>query len=297
MDASADPARPVPTVGDDDRARARDAYDRGAAAHLRGDEVTAARELALADAIVPSPVTLQAALEAAIAADDAVLVVLLCDRAERAPNEQALAALAHRARSRFGSRVGHVRVECDAGTACTLALDGAPIEAGREVVVPVGRHVVSIDRAGRSEQRVVRVDPAGAATIAITASAPLVEQSVAPALRRDAPRARRPLGWFIASLAATAAAGGATIGSGVDTAARHTAFVSAGCAGPAHGNCSALANDGAAAELRTNLLGAVTGGLGAVTVVAAALTFRGGDEPRAAVAIGAGVAALRVRLP
>ena len=45
-----------------EKARAKEAYDRGVAAHERGDHQRAAEEFARADAIAPSPVALQAAL-------------------------------------------------------------------------------------------------------------------------------------------------------------------------------------------------------------------------------------------
>jgi hypothetical protein len=113
------------------------------------------------------------------------------------------------------------------------------------------------------------------------------------------PPARGPSpGWFIAALGSTVIAGGVTVGLGVDTASKHSAFVDAGCAGPVHGDCAALASDGTAAQLRTNVLAGVTAALGAATVVAGVLTFRARGAERAALSIGPGpVAVLRVPLP
>jgi hypothetical protein len=283
---------PARADGDADRARAREAYDRGAAAHQRGDHATAARELALADALVPNPVTLQAALESALAADDAALGMELCDRSQRARTDAALAALVRDARARFGRRAGRLRVDCPAATACTASVDGAAIETGRAIFVPVGRHVVTVRTGEQEERRPIEVEPGGSASVVVTgAPAP---PPPAPAPAREGPS----IGWFAGTLGAAAVAGGVTIGLGVDTAKKHDAFVSAGCAGSVHGDCTALADAGRAAQLRTNVLVGVTGALAAATVVVGVVTFRARGADRAALTIGgAQLAALRVPLP
>ncbi len=231
--AAADPAPPGAAA---DRARAREAYDRGAAAHQRGDEATAARELALADAILPNPVTLQAALEAALAADDGALAITLCERAQRAPLDGPLAELVQRARARFAP---------------------APL-------------------------------------------APLDREPPPPRVAPPPERTSSP-GWFLAALGSTVVAAGVTVGLALDTASKHGGFVSAGCPGPVHGDCAALASDGLAAQLGTNAMIGVTAALGAATVVAGVLTFRARDAAgaeRAALSFGAGpTALLRVPLP
>jgi hypothetical protein len=289
-------AEPDASAGDArGRARAREAYDRGASAHQRGDHATAARELALADSILPNPVTLQAALEEALDADDAVLAVELCDRAARGPVEPTLAALTQRARARFARRVGRVRVDCG-GVACAVTLDGGAVEAGRGIVVRVGHHTLAVDRGGAIAQRTVDVEPEATASVVLGGPTAIEE---APKPQVAPPPARGPSpGWFIAALGATAVAGGVTFGFAVDTANRHAGFVAAGCAGPVHGDCTGLAADGTAAQLRTDVLAGVTAALGVASVVAGVLTFRDRRAERASIGLGAGrVALLRVPLP
>jgi hypothetical protein len=93
-------------------------------------------------------------------------------------------------------------------------------------------------------------------------------------------------------------AGGVTAGFAVDTANRHAGFVSAGCAGPVHGDCTGLAADGSAAQLRTDVLAGVSAALAVTSVVAGVLTFRDRGAERASISLGAGrVAVLRVPLP
>lgn len=99
-------ARAEPTAADMENARA--AYDRGAAASARGDHATAARELALADTIAPNRVALEAALTAALDADDAALGMELAARAEARGEGGSVAELAREARARFAGRAGPV---------------------------------------------------------------------------------------------------------------------------------------------------------------------------------------------
>jgi hypothetical protein len=293
-----------------DRARARDAYDRAEAAHERGDHAAAARELALADAILPSPTVLESAIEEALAADDPVLGMTLCDRAPRGPVEGPLAAAVQRARARFSRRVGRVRADCGGATACAAAIDGSPVDPGRLTVVGVGRHVVSLEHDGRAEQRSIDVEPEGTIDL-LSAGVPF-----APPDRGEPPpppaRAPSPA-WFLAALGSTAVAAGVTAGLAADTASKHDRFVAAGCPGPVHGNCAAAASDGLAETHATSALLGVTAALAAATVVAGILTFRARSatgaervalsivpgDPRArpsSIGVGPG-AVLRVPLP
>lgn len=258
-----------------DRLRAREAYDRGAAAHERGDETTAARELALADELMPNPITLGAAIESATVADDAVLAMTLCERARRGVVEGTLAAAVQRAAARFARRVGRVRVACDR---CAVAIDDADAAPNRFVVVTVGAHVITLRHDGQADRRPIDVAPGGTTDLVIADERGLREVTRVVPAPAAGPAAASPgsisRGWFFGALAATAVVGGVSIASGVDTSSKHAAFVSAGCAGPSHEDCSSLASAGQAAQLRTNVLATATGVLGAATVIAAVLTFR-----------------------
>jgi hypothetical protein len=166
---------------------------------------------------------------------------------------------------------------------------------------------VAAQRAGRAEERVVEVKPDEVAEVVFAAPAPPAVPTVPAVTRPAASPTEPPEGaspapaWFLVGLGATAIAGGITIASAVDTAGRHEDFIDAGCAGSAHGDCSALADDGLAAQDRTNALLGVTAALGAATIAIGIISFalQGGD--RATVSLGARsggpIAALRIALP
>jgi len=291
---------------------ASDAYNRGAAAHERGDHATAAREFAQADAIAPDPVTLRVALDAAVLADDPVLGGELVERAAQRPADAQLAEAVRAARERFAGRTGRVRVICPADegaheppreSACTATLDGQSIDAGRPVIARVGRHIVTTRRDGRAEQWAVEVKPDEVAEVVFAAPGP----AAPPVDTRGVSSPAEPGGgylspaWFFVGLGATAIAGGFAIALGVDTAGRHQDFLDAGCAGSAHGDCSALADDGISAQHRANALLGVTAALGAATIAMGILSFAVRGDDRAVVSLGARgggpVAALRVPLP
>jgi hypothetical protein len=270
-------AAPLRADPPDARMRAREAYDRGAAAHERGDHAAAARELSLADALVPNPVTLQAALEAALDADDALLGMELGARSERGPAGELLSALVQKARSRFAGRVGKVRVACPGG--CGALLDGKPVDAGRALFVEPGRHAVLFTGDGRTEARTFVVAPGAEVVLSPAPFDPAV-----------------PV--FGALGGATILSGLFTMGFGVDARNRHDAFVTAGCAGPHHGDCAALADAGRAAQLRANVAIGVTSALAAGAAVAGVIALRPRGRDRASLVLGgAQIAALRVAWP
>lgn len=96
-----DPVRAVADEGP----TAKQAYDRGVSAFKRGDEKGAAQEFARADALEPTPVALQAALDAAIEADDLALASVLLERSKRAPATPGLAASITAAHLAFRDRL------------------------------------------------------------------------------------------------------------------------------------------------------------------------------------------------
>src|SRR4029079_5886075 len=108
-----------------------EAYDRGTAAHRRGDFAAAATEFALADEIAPSSVALQAALDAAIKADDAALGSDLLERSQRAPVAGALAARVKAASAAFAHRAGRLRAVCAEAPQCLATVDGKPLTIGK----------------------------------------------------------------------------------------------------------------------------------------------------------------------
>jgi len=293
--AMADP--PPPEI------QAHEAYDRGTRAYQRGDYATAAREYAAANALAPNPIALQAALDAAVQADDPVLGTQLLDMARRQPPEAALASTEAKAERAFAHRTGHIRFECT--PPCLGAVDGAAVDVRAPVLVRVGSHRVTVESAGSSSERSVTV-PADETVVVSAppapapAPAPALAAAPAPApAAAPAPASARgglSPAWFFVSLGATAVAGGIALWSGLDTASRHADFEAAHCGAapsdPIH--CGQLASAGQSAQTRTNVLLGVTAALG-VTTIAAAMLVQWHASDRVTASVGPGRAALAVR--
>jgi hypothetical protein len=237
-------------------------YEHGQDAHRRGDYREAARAFAAADELVPDPAALEAGLVAVLETEDAALAMLLATRATRDESNTRLAGLATQARLRFAAKAGRVVVHCNT---CTAAIDRTPLQRGVATWVTVGDHEVVIDVDGKTDRRVVRVEPASITTI-LPLPSPSPSPSPSP-LSIAAPDPDSPPpettgaspAWYWSMLGITAVVGAGTIASGVDTASKHADFVDAPTAD------AALA--GEEAQTRTNALIGVTAGLAAITAV------------------------------
>jgi hypothetical protein len=295
-------------------AQAHAAYERGTAAFRRGDFVTAAREYAAADALVPNPVALQAAIDAAIRADDPVVGATLLDHARASARTDGLVASMTTAERKFAHRTGRLVLACPAPP-CLVAIDGAAAPPGVAIVVRVGSHTVTLEASGTVTTRVITVgadetltvsSPAGLVSPAAPPAPvqppapPPAPPAVSPAVEPPRPAPVRPApahrgglspAWFWALTSATAVAGGVTIGSGVDTAERHATFART-C--PGQPSCPRLGSEGQSAQTRTNVLVGVTAALGAATLVTA-LLVRWHGSGSAAVAAGPGTVWFDVR--
>lgn len=249
-------AQPPPPA---EAAAAAEEYDRGLAAHQRGDLRAAAAHFARADAMAPDPVALEAALRAAVAADDPVLAMRLVDRADRRrPHSAAIAAAATELIERHGARVSRITIAC---TGCTATVDGEEVSAGASLVVAPGRHAVVIRVGTRVEpQRLVDV-AAGSTRVESPRDAPRTASFPPPPPGPPPPEAPEaglsPVVFWIGA-AATAVLGGLTIASGVDVLDRAAAFEAEPTA--------SKAAEGQAAETRSYVLGAATGIVGAATI-------------------------------
>jgi len=240
--------------------RAREAYDRGTAAYDRGDFATAARELAAADALAPSPIALQAGLDAALRADDPVIGMELLDRTARLTPSGELASLVQTARARFAHRTGRVRVACGAAP-CVCTVDGANVES--RAYVRIGAHAITIQSGGRTEQRVIDVHDGETIDLA-PSPAPV------PALP---PRSGLSPAWFFVGVGATAVLAGATTWSGIDTSKQHSDFEKLNCA-QSRIACVNAASDGNAAQTRTNVLLGATAVVGLATAAVGVFLVR-----------------------
>jgi len=274
--------------------RAHDAYARGAAACAQGDYARGARELALADTLVPDAITLRAALDAVTLADDPVLGTELIARAGRSPGDAPLARSVAGAQARFAHRTGVLIVRCNG---CLALVDGVPIKADEARVVLPGVHVIAVQQGGAPEPRLVTV--AADETRDFAADAPTPAPS--PAFAPHAPPGGGEAGglspvWFFAAASATVVLGAVTVWSAVDTADDHATFDSNHCGVIATGTCSKLASTGQSAQTRTTWLGVATGVAAVGTGLLAGLGVRWHHAAGAEVALdmGVGSASLRV---
>ncbi len=274
---------------EDARARAKEAYDRGVDAHDRGDHRLAAREFARADAIAPSAVALQAALDAAIDADDPALGSELLERSSRGPVSGALAGTVARARKKFAGRAGRIAILCPSAARCQASIDGgaSALDVKSPTWVTAGRHVVTLsvneERTTKSvevvaEQTVeVGAPPRKESSTAKTEEAPppVVPKpepapSPAPSPPPEAPPQKAKglspvVFWTGAGLTGAAAIG--TVIAAEATRREHENFLATGCDRANFDGCERRQSEGESAQLLTNLGIAATAAFGAATVV------------------------------
>ena len=267
-----------------DKALAKEAYDRGTQASARGDSKRAAEEFARADVLAPSPVALQAALDAAVDADDPLLGAELLERSKRATPTGALAASVDAAAKKLGGRAGHVKVVCPSGARCTSKIDGTAFEPAKGVWMRVGPHVLDIVVDGSNDTRTVEVRAgedfevvpgrAGAAPAGSPASPAGAVALVAPAAAPPRPatadgtrsKALAPIVFFVGVGVTVVLAGGSTF-YGLGAKSKHDDFVGAKCDVVASSPCQGLKDDGERSQRLANIGFAATGVAGLATVV------------------------------
>lgn len=268
-------------------AQAKEAYDRGTKAHDRGDFKKAAEEFAKADALAPSPVALQAALDAAVDADDALLGAELLERSKRANATGALAASIETARTKLGGRAGRVRVACPSGAQCSSTIDGAPFDGSKGLWIKSGPHALTIKVDGATDTRTIEVHggeqlevvPArGSSPGAVipVASPPPASATASPgAGTTSAPAANgadekhaplSPVVFWIGTGVTVVLAGASTYYA-LRASSRHDDFDSAGCGLASTGSCPDLADKGKFAQTVANIGFAATGVTAAATIV------------------------------
>jgi hypothetical protein len=271
-----------------DKTLAKEAYDRGMQAHARGDFKRAAEDFARADALAPSPVALQAALDAAVDADDPVLGAELLERSKRETPTGALVPSIAAATKKLGGRAGRVRVKCPSGARCASQLDGAPFEPARGIWMRPGPHTLVMDVDGTPDTRSVEVRageqlevvPARAAA-PLPATAPPAASGASPQAPAGAPRealpateARAkplpPIVFFVGAGVTVVLAGAATF-YGLTAKSKHDDFVGAACNVVVTGSCQGLKDDGESAQSFANIGFVGTAVAGVATVVIGAL--------------------------
>ncbi len=256
------------------------AYDRGVQAHSRGDLAEAARLFAEADALAPNDTALQAAIDAAVQADDPVLAMTLVDRAMKRPMSPAIGRAVDEAKSRFSSRTGRVIVNCTGPIRCEASIGDRVIPTGEAVWLLAGSHALEARFGDQKLHRNVDVAPGSFEQIELEApkaapTEPILEPApkpVAPPPARAPVRPEPPSEsvfaspWFWIGAGLTATLAGVSAWSAHDLASQHDTFVTGRCDEFGSPACEDAASDGKRAQLRTNLLIGATALAGAATL-------------------------------
>lgn len=277
---------PASAADADTKALAKQAYDRGLEAHKKGDFHKAAEEFSKADTLAPSAVALQAALDAAIDADDPALGSELLERSKREPAPPGLASSVTAAHLKFRGRAGRVRVKCPGGSTCLAKLDDRPVEPEKVAWATIGQHTVIVQVDGGDAQtklvdvtadQVIDVAPstkAGKEPVARAAPAPIDTAPPPSSSSSDTapPKSRRELNklppiFFYGGLGATVLLAGASAFFAIDTSNKHSDFKNAGCERANFTACEDLKDEGENAQMLTNIGFVATGVLAVATVV------------------------------
>jgi hypothetical protein len=267
-----------------DKTLAKEAYDRGTQASARGDAKRAAEEFARADSLAPSPVALQAALDAAVDADDPLLGAELLERSKRATPSGALAASVDVAKKKLGGRAGHVKVACPSGARCASKIDGNAFEPAKGVWIRVGSHVLDIAVDGANDTRSVEVRagedfevvpgrPGAAPPSAVPSTGPGAPAAQTTASPPPTPAANashsKPLSPVVFAVGAgvTVVLAGAATVLGLAAKGKHDDFTSAKCDAVPTSPCQDLKSDGERSQRGANIAFAATGVAGVATLV------------------------------
>lgn len=240
-----------PAHADDNMVQARAAYERGAKASKAGDYATAAKEFAHADELAPSPTALEAALDAAVQADDPALGAELLERSKRGEVSGTLAESVKAAHAKFDGRGGYVRVPCPSAP-CKVELDGKEVDAQKPIWAPKGTHaVVRQDASGTKAQMFANVKPDETVDVE-SGPAP---GSPSPTSKEDGHGKKLPPVVTYAGAGLTVIAGVATVVFGLSANGKHDDFESAGCGrgGSPVSNCSSIKDDGTGKETLANV--------------------------------------------
>ncbi|MDB4939191.1 MAG: hypothetical protein JWP87_6163 [Labilithrix sp.] len=282
--------------------RARAAYDRGVRANAAGDYANAARAFAEADALAPQPASLEAALESAMKADDALLGAELVDRADGRAPDAGLRLTLEAARKRFAKRTGKIKIDCHGEARCLAAVDGAAADARKPIYVAAGPHAVVVQR---GEERIERLVEVKADVIVVVSTVTIARAGTAlpppssgpssgpqPATSPTPPTPPNeeahgiPRGWFFVGLGLTAVVGGVTVVSGLDAVSKHDRFKTGNCASGGTGelpvDCGEMSDAGKRAQTRTNVLVGATAVLAVTTAAIGifAVRWRNGTQAR-----------------
>ena len=257
--------------------KASEVYNQGVEAYDREQYVEAARLFAKADEIAPNNTALQAAIEAAVLGDDAVLAMTLVDRTRARPPHPAAQEAAAKAKAKFGGTTGQIVVRCSGPVRCSVLADEQPISPEQPTWMLVGTHTLVVSFDEKEVTRTVEVEQGAKKVVEFE---PPAEETSAAAPTSTATGATQPQPidqppetasgwdstWFWVGAGLTAAFAGASIWSAQDLASKHDDFTSDGCDRFGGDGCEDAASNGKNAQLRTNLLLGATALAGAATL-------------------------------
>lgn len=246
----------------DPKAQAKEAYRRGLAAHDAGDYRTAAHAFAEADAYLPSPSALSAALDDAVTIDDPILGSELIERAGvRGASVPGLAESVAAAKKKFAGRAAKIRLRCPPAATCNALVDDRKLVT--ELWVTPGPHTVTtrVDADTQSNAIVVKgdevVDITPAAAPAQPAAVPTqpATPSPAPTPVEPAPVEHHGLPPAVVYVggAITLAFVGGMIATGAVAKSQHDDFEQAGCLHSYTSKCVSIHDTGFPLVVMTNV--------------------------------------------
>lgn len=299
-------------AGAPDRERAKEAYDRGLEAHDRGDLQRAAEEFARADTLAPSAVALQAALDAAVAADEVTLGAELLERSKREPPPPSLASSITAAHLKFNGRAGRVLVLCPKTSTCTARIDDRSVKVNQIAWSPIGQRTlltrVDGERPSKipidvvAEKRVdvslTRGKPPSVAAPTLDEPAPIdsLEEPSEPSEAKDDDDGRRkklPPLVFYSGVGLTLVLAATTTYFGLSASSKHSSFEDEGCLRANYPSCEDLKSSGQSNQQLANV-GLVLTAASAVATTILGVAFTNWKGPVAAVHPGGGAATWHV---
>jgi hypothetical protein len=213
---------------DQAKARAAALFDQGVRQFAKAQYADAARSFLSADEALPSSQALTNAIDAALRADEPLIVARTANRALARPNvDQDAVQAAHAALAEVTPRLARVDVECEPDT-CAIRIDGNASPSGVSYVLP-GVHEIM----GQAEQHApfgleitcsagslcrVAMQLVPLSTPAPLSPAPPPADVAPPPAPADEPagfREHLPMSVFVGSAALTATFGALTIWSGL----------------------------------------------------------------------------------
>jgi hypothetical protein len=274
-----------------DVAAAANAFSRAQRAALKGDYARAAELFDLADSLAPSPVAVRSAVSARQAAGQLALAAGEAEELKRRyPDDKKSAQLADQIISEAKKKLARQQVTCEP-VDCQLVVDGAAAstEAKREHVVYLepGEHsLVAVFGDRRTAPDKVTEKAGEHAKITFHQPPPPPTKPTPSVLppssgqtppRHDQGAGHKPASgglspWYFGTGAViTAALGGVSIWSGLDTLKAHDKYK--------QHETEAGYQDGLSRERRSNILFAATGVAAAATVTLALFTDFSGSSP------------------